>query len=1024
MSLSEAVLEDTIRILALKVEFQTETPDNGRTTGNGNFDLRTYEEFVSQEGHYIDPAPHGSAYFNSHLDALNRYWESVSDGQLSLTWDIYPLTEDEAFRLPVSMSYYGPQGHWPDPDNSHIGDRLGYFFIDAIHFADSSAPEINFADYQAIIVFHAGSDQQNNIDFIADTPDDFWTGFLRLVDPIEVDGGTFTVIDGAIMPETVNQDNRLNALNAVMAHEFGHQLGLVDLYKTKFFTTQIGDFSLMDNNGMSVGVIIDDGFPSVGGTIPVYPDAWSRAYLGFNVPREITLGQGEPVFASALQHSDNEIIKVPITEFEYFLIENRQIDADTLEPGFPYDNVLIGDPQTTVILGPGYAYFQGNDTILVTDAEYDRLIPGNGMLIWHVDESAAYGNERGPEFGPNNFWNNTLQWNCSRRFLSLVEADGIIDFGCDYYTGFGSPADMYRRFNNSELTPYSNPSSRSNLGADSHIFITGIPRTDTVMTADISIDWYTPGWPQMSIPGSASDPIVDDLDGDDSLEVIMASGNQLLIWNHDGSKYIPNADSIGILKFDSSIAIYPLSVAADCDTDIVGRPVVLQGSLDTPDGNPLDIAVGTASGNLYLFNGRDEFGSGRLDSFAGSPLEGVSAPGIAPIAVNFKPGSTEQLLTVDIEGGIHLIDWSISPPDDTIIYDLGSPAIDACAYSDNGKNVVFVLQQIVGGPPRLVKLEADSGGIAFVRTWFLPVEAEHIAAGDIKRTGDGAQVVAIGSNRISILHNDGSGFRNKQYIGLAGQPALGDIDSDGYPEIVVGGDSKIYAFNHNGTLLTDFPINLGLYDLNGMIDAPPILIDIDADGNPDIIVGLPGGAVYAFNYRGDMIAGFPLPSSFGIDDAAVAGDLNHDGQIDMLAVESTGFVKAWSLDAPYVAPNAPWPMAGGDAGNNGYLATELQKPIVISDQQLPENSVFCYPNPAKNSTTIRYYLNSESQVSIDIFDYIGERIHGVNLPGTAHADNEYVWDCSNTASGVYFCRVRASSAAGEIWRMVKIAVVN
>jgi len=1017
--LSQVVAQDTIHILALKVEFQTENPDNPNTTGNGNLDMRTYDEFVSQEGHYIDPAPHNSAYFNSHLDALNRYWHSVSDGQLTLTWDIFPTSDDEAFRLPVSMSYYGSEGPWADSLGGSIGDRLGNFFIDAVHFADSTAPEIDFTNYQAIVIFHAGSDQQNNISFIADTPDDFWTGFLRLAEPVTVENGAVSVIDGVIMPETMSQDNRINALNNVMAHEFGHQLGLVDLYDTYNFLTQVGDFSLMDDNGMGVGVIIDYNFSSVGGTIPVYPDAWSRAYLGFNVPREITLGDSMPIYAAALQHYDAEIIKVPITEFEYFLIENRQIDADTLEANYPYDNVLIGDPQTTVILGPGYAYFQGNDTILVTDAEYDRLIPGNGVLIWHVDETVAYENELGPEYGPNNFWNNTLQWNPGRRFLSLVEADGIIDFGGNYYTGFGSQADMFRKYHNSQLTPFTNPSSNSVLGADTHISITDISRSDTVMYADISVDWLMAGWPQMSRPVNMSDPVLADLNGDDSLEVIMAAAEQILIWRHDGSKFIPNADSIGILRFDSTVAVYPLALAAECDTDIVGRPVAFKADALSP----MAIAASTSSGDLYIYRAIDGDFDGRADQVSGSPLINVSSSILPPIAVDFRALTAEQVITFDENGGVHLIDCSTSIALDSIIFDLGSSVVSACAYSTSGKNIIQALQPMSEGSPRLVTLEADSGSIAFERTAITPIEAEYIVAGNILRNGQNTQVVASGHDKLSLIDEAGDIIWTRQ-VDSVGVPALGDINSDGYPEIVVAGYSKIYAFNRDGVLLSDFPINFGIHDLNGVIEASPILADVDSDGNPDIIVGLPTGALYAYNYRGDRLSGFPLPSSLGIGRAAAAGDLNHDGNEDILAVENAGFVKVWSLDLPYDSLDSPWPMAGGNTANGGFLAPTYLKPIATADEQLPENSVFCYPNPATGSTTIRYYLNSESEVSIDIYDYLGERIDGADIDGQAHAENEYVWNCSNAASGIYYCRVQAKNAAGDVWRIIKIAVVN
>ena len=80
-----------------------------------------------------------------------------------------------------------------------------------------------------------------------------------------------------MMPETSVQDNRATTINAVMVHEFGHQLGLPDLYRTDIFMSQLGDFALMDNNGFGTGV--EFGFPvgRVFGTVPLYPTAWSRA---------------------------------------------------------------------------------------------------------------------------------------------------------------------------------------------------------------------------------------------------------------------------------------------------------------------------------------------------------------------------------------------------------------------------------------------------------------------------------------------------------------------------------------------------------------------------------------------------------------------------------------------------------------------------------------------------------------------------------------------------------------------------
>src|SRR3989304_4900343 len=158
-----------------------------------------------------------------------------------------------------------------------------------------------------------------------------------------------------------------------------------------------------------------------------------------------------------------QTVKVPINAQEYFLLENRQLDLD--KEG---RTDLKADPTTGVILGPGKL---GPDSAIFT-REYDALLPGSGILIWHVDEEVAYLDYDND--GLNNFLSNTLQWDKNRRFLRLVEADGIIDFGGDYYTGFGSQEDMYYLGNNSNLTPNTFPSSRSNSKANSHIYITRI----------------------------------------------------------------------------------------------------------------------------------------------------------------------------------------------------------------------------------------------------------------------------------------------------------------------------------------------------------------------------------------------------------------------------------------------------------------------------------------------------------------------------------------------------------------------
>lgn len=68
-----------------------------------------------------------------------------------------------------------------------------------------------------------------------------------------------------------------------------------------------------------------------------------------------------------------------------------------------------------------------------------------------------------------------------------------------------------------------------------------------------------------------------------------------------------------------------------------------------------------------------------------------------------------------------------------------------------------------------------------------------------------------------------------------------------------------------------------------------------------------------------------------------------------------------------------------------------------------------YPNPFNPSTTIRYSVPNESEVSLTVFNSIGARVAEL-FKGTQTAGNfEINWNASDFSSGVYFLRMNAIS---------------
>ena len=99
---------------------------------------------------------------------------------------------------------------------------------------------------------------------------------------------------------------------------------------------------------------------------------------------------------------------------------------------------------------------------------YDSLLPGAGLLVWHVDEGQS---------------DNTDE---NHYMVGLVQADGKRDL--DRGRNRGDAGDPYPGTSgNTALTPTSMPSSDSYAGQDTAVSITGISTSGASMTATVSV---------------------------------------------------------------------------------------------------------------------------------------------------------------------------------------------------------------------------------------------------------------------------------------------------------------------------------------------------------------------------------------------------------------------------------------------------------------------------------------------------------------------------------------------------------
>jgi hypothetical protein len=130
--------------------------------------------------------------------------------------------------------------------------------------------------------------------------------------------------------------------------------------------------------------------------------------------------------------------------------------------------------------------------------------------------------------------------------------------------------------------------------------------------------------------------------------------------------------------------------------------------------------------------------------------------------------------------------------------------------------------------------------------------------------------------------------------------AIGDLDGDGKPEIVVATwFGSVWAWHTDGSVVSGFPVQLDRdtiavakdadHELADGFFATPVLVDLDADKKLEIVAAGMDGKLYAWHGDGSKVAPFPVliadPTGMQrqrIMSSPAVGDLDGDGTPDIV----------------------------------------------------------------------------------------------------------------------------------------------
>jgi immune inhibitor A len=255
----------------------------------------------------------------SNPNSMTSYYRDISYGQLTVTGEATAW-----LRMPHPYSYYtnsqnGMGTSYPQNSQGLLYDALQVFCQrDSLSRFDADGD--GYVD--GVFLIHAGGGAEAEPD-PKKRPNMIWSHKWTL--PQAFTNSGVSVYAYSTEPE----DGHVG----VFAHEFGHVLGLPDLYDTSYRSRGVGDWCIM--SGGSWG---NQGYN------PVRMSCWCLKELGWVTPQPIPLG---PISVDTLAKNPRMCYRIDCGsgDSEYFLVENRQ------------------------------------------QTDRDTYLPGAGMTIWHIDET-------------------------------------------------------------------------------------------------------------------------------------------------------------------------------------------------------------------------------------------------------------------------------------------------------------------------------------------------------------------------------------------------------------------------------------------------------------------------------------------------------------------------------------------------------------------------------------------------------------------------------------------------------------